>query len=199
MEVWKDIKGYRGLYRISNHGNIKSLARWVNAGKHGYFTKERILSNKTKSNQYITVALSKDGKRESTRIHRLVAEAFIPNKDNKEQVNHIDLDKKNNNVGNLEWVTPSENIQHAVKNIPNMIKPMNDYNKRIRPKTILQFSMDGALLDEYQNAKMAERKTGILSRNILQVASKDEYKPGKTRKQAGGYIWRFEDEIKNIS
>lgn len=185
MEIWKDIEGFEGIYQISTKGRLKSFK----AVKDG-----QVLSNKNSKGDYLSVVLQYKGIKKHARIHRLVAEAFIPNPDNKPEVNHIDGNKQNNCVENLEWVTRLENARHAIKSNPNIIRGINRYNKFIRPKTIQQLSLDGILLMEFPNSKEAEKITGVCHRNILQVASGDEYKPGRTRKQAGGYIWRYKDE-----
>lgn len=183
METWKTIPGFEGLYQISDKGRLKSFKQYE-AGK--------ILSRKNSKGDYIrTVLCGKGVKSRSISIHRLVAEAFIPNPDNKPEVNHIDGNKQNNRVENLEWVTRAENAHHAIKFNPNITKAMVRYNRFVRPKTIQQFSIAGKLIAEYPNSIEAEKATGVCQRNILQVAGKEEYKPGKTRKQAGGYIWRY--------
>ena len=102
-EVWKDILGYEGLYQISSLGRVKSFHR----------NKPLILSLKKTSLGYLDVTLSKNGVKKSFRVNRLVAIAFIPNLENKPQVNHIDENKLNNKVSNLEWVTSKENINHG--------------------------------------------------------------------------------------
>ena len=113
-EVWKDIEGYEGLYQVSTCGNIKSLAKpRKNGNGRSYIQKEKLLKQSFTSTGYKKVELYKDGKRKSFKVHRLVAIAFIPNPDNKPEVNHIDGNKINNNIDNLEWVTSSENSIHA--------------------------------------------------------------------------------------
>ena len=109
MEQWKAIQGFEN-YLVSSLGNIKTVK--------GNF-KKVIYDNK---NSYGYVELWKNNKGKKFRIHRLVAETFIPNYANKEQVNHIDGDKTNNCVSNLEWVTPKENIRHAINNNLSSIK-----------------------------------------------------------------------------
>lgn len=118
-EVWKPIKGFEGLYEVSNMGRVKSLDRAYNLPIE-YFPggkalkKGRIISGNKGDKHYQQVALfDRQGKKKYASIHRLVAEAFIPNPEGKKQVNHIDGNKQNNNVSNLEWVTPSENIIHS--------------------------------------------------------------------------------------
>jgi len=108
MEEWKWIDGYEGEYKISNKGNIKSFKKC----KDGKILKPK----RDGKNKYLMICLSNNGKQKYCLIHRLVAQAFIPNYDNKEEVNHIDGNKKNNTVENLEWVTHIENIHHAFNN-----------------------------------------------------------------------------------
>lgn len=104
-EVFKWVKGYEGRYKISNRGRVYSVKTDI------YLSENRL----TKCG-YIYVALSKDNKTREFRMHRLVATQFIPNPEDKETVNHIDGDKLNNKVGNLEWNTRHENMQHAYDN-----------------------------------------------------------------------------------
>jgi hypothetical protein len=111
MEIWKDIEGYEEKYQVSNLGNVKSLERYVNHWQGGVrVIRERILKPINKKG-YLHVDLS-EGKQH--KIHRLVAYCFLG--PNSKEVNHIDLDKTNNNVNNLEYVTRSENMNHNVKN-----------------------------------------------------------------------------------
>ena len=114
MEIWKDIKGYEGLYQISNFGKVKSLAREkFGNGKSIIKTKEIILKAGINSGGYYTVVLHKNSKGTSTKVHRLVAEHFIKNPKNNLFVNHINAIKTDNSIENLEWCTHLENMQHA--------------------------------------------------------------------------------------
>lgn len=123
MEQWRDIKGYEGLYQVSNLGNIKSLTRvqcyaYANKGRRYRVTKEQLLiPAPTGENHYLCVTLYKDGKKRTKAIHRLVAETFIPNPFNLTQVNHKDEDKSNNSVSNLEWCTCKYNINYGSGNL----------------------------------------------------------------------------------
>lgn len=105
-EEWRPIKGYEGLYEVSNMGRVKSL----------YTSQSIILKQSMSTNGYIKVNLSKDGTRNTKWVHRLVATAFIRNPNNYEVVNHKDCNKKNNTVDNLEWCTSSYNTKHAYLN-----------------------------------------------------------------------------------
>ncbi len=184
-EVWKWVKGWEGIYKISSHGRLKSFKE----NPDGY-----ILSIGPYNSRYVHHVLCYGKRQESVWIHRLVAEHFIPNPNNKKYVNHKDMDGHNNKVSNLEWVTASENAQHAVENNPEIIEGMVHYNKFERPKVIEQLTLEGEKIDEFPNGAEASRQTGICKRNILQVANQTEYAPGKTRSQAGGYKWRFKED-----
>jgi hypothetical protein len=103
-EIWKDVKGYKGRYKVSNYGRVKSC----------HENKCIFLKNADNGKGYIRINLFKNSKSEYFSMQRLVALTFIPNPYNKPCVNHIDNNPSNNNVSNLEWVTPKENTQHAV-------------------------------------------------------------------------------------
>jgi hypothetical protein len=116
MEQWKDIKGFEGMYQVSNLARIKSVERLRSNGSGMQLQPEKIKDIQTHMNGYKYVNLSKDNKNYTHRIHRLVAEAFIPNTENKPDVNHMDTDKGNNLPHNLEWATKKENTKHLIKN-----------------------------------------------------------------------------------
>jgi hypothetical protein len=185
QEIWKDINKFEGIYQVSNFGRVKSFKQF----KDGL-----ILSNKNSNGGYLSLILSCKTHKLHTRIHRLVAQAFIPNPENKPEVNHRDGNKQNNHVDNLEWTTRAENSRHAIESGLADFKGMNFYNQVLRPKAVNQFDLNGCFIESFINCKEASRKTGVCSRNIHQVAAKTEYKPGLTRKQAGGFIWEFKED-----
>lgn len=158
-EVWKDIVGYEGLYQVSNLGRVKSLERYVQ--NHGalQFHKEQIKraserKRKDGNQGYLTLRLYKDNKGKNCYIHRLVAEAFIPNPENKPTVNHINGDKHDNRAKNLEWNTYKENNKHAYDT------GLNGETHR-RTMRVLQYDADMNLIAEYPSMREAERQTGI--------------------------------------
>jgi len=118
IEEWKDIKGYEGYYQVSNLGRVRSMPRTIHRKKFGnVYVKCHILKS-TESFGYKYVSLCK-GSQKRLRIHRLVAEAFIPNPDNLPQVNHKDEDKSNNRADNLEWCTQEYNQSYGTGRIRN--------------------------------------------------------------------------------
>lgn len=127
-EKWQDIFNYKGYYRISNFGNVKSLHR-----------KERILKYKKSKNGYCQVCLYKHHIRKMYTVHRLVATHFIDNPKNKSEVNHLDGNKLNNHMTNLEWATRLENQKHAsILGLQNRCKGENHPNAKLTEKDVIE-------------------------------------------------------------
>ena len=181
-EEWKDIKNFEGYYQVSNLGRIRSLDRYVIANKHGgkKLLKSRIMkTTKVKgrdgdNSHYLCVNLRKEGKNKVCMVHRLVAEAFIPNPDNLPVPNHIDGNKSNNIVTNLEWTTYSENNQHALDT--NLRNP--------RGTVICQYDLNHNFIKEYKSVIEASRENGYNYSSISHCLNGRQ----KTYK---GYIWEY--------
>ena len=171
-EIWRDVKGYEGLYQVSSDGRVKSLGR---KDRFGRVIKERILEPAVTHNGYLRVGLHVDGKRKMLRVHRLVCEAFHENPDNKSEVNHVNENKTDNRACNLEWSTRTENCNHGSRN-ERVAKALS--------KPIGQFSLDGKLIKVWQSACEARKQTGFDQGYVGAVAR------GKF-KQAYGYIWKY--------
>jgi hypothetical protein len=126
-EEWRDIKGYEGLYQVSNLGRIKSLPKYHKTKKR-YLSKEKILKQIHNDRGYLMVCLSKNWKKRKFFVHRLVAEAFLENPNNYTQINHIkEMEKDNNNITNLEWCSCKYNCNYGTRNerIKEKIKKWN--------------------------------------------------------------------------
>ena len=178
-EIWKDIVGYEGLYQVSNMGRVRSKERiFESKGTGRYKRNAQILSLGKHSKGYLTVTLFKNGKYKRFLIHRLVAKSFLPRDIFKNQVNHIDGNKTNNNISNIEWCDSSENQIHR----RDILK------KKFAPgKPVIQIDNKGNNIREFESISQAAKSTGIKSQNISCVCQ------GKNR-QAGGFRWEF---IKN--
>jgi len=154
-EIWKDIAGFENYYQVSNFGRVKRKKHFIeceNGNKR--FFKEKILFYKKNEKGYIRVHLRSKLKDSMYAVHRIVAEAFIPNPDRKETVNHKDFNKENNYVENLEWMTISENIKHAVVN--SRYKSAN-LKKRHRTKNNTSSIYNGVSFDNSQIKKWRAR------------------------------------------
>ena len=169
-EEWKDIVGYEGLYQVSNLGRIRAIRN----------SAYKILEGQKKQSGYIGCALSKNGIIKHYRVHRLVAEAFIQNAENKPQVNHINGIKTDNNVKNLEWCTAKENINHSYK--VGLSKGRRD-GKNVLSKKIRQYSLDGVLIKEWESAMQIQREMGFNNSAISACCLNKQ-------KQSYGYVWR---------
>ena len=179
-EVWKDIKGYEGLYQVSNMGRVKSLGRMV-ASKKGskQYRKERILKPWTNRGGYLQVTLCNgSNKRTAPQVHRLVCKEFHKNPENKPEVNHINEDKLDNRACNLEWVTAKENINHGTRTA-RMAKT--------RSKSVGQYTRDGKFVKIWQSPHEVEKLFGFAPNTISAAAR------GK-RKTAYGFIWKYINE-----
>lgn len=117
MEIWKDIKGYEGYYQVSNTGSVKSLTREVNRSdnKKGFY-KSRILKLNQDKKGYLRVKLTKNSKAKTFKVHRIVADHFLKKSIHNKEINHLDGNKKNNKISNLEVCNSSENAIHAILN-----------------------------------------------------------------------------------
>lgn len=180
-EIWKPVKGFEDKYEISNLGRVKNKIT------------NHIFKNTNQYGNYFSMVLYDGEKRKSVKIHRLVAQAFIPNPGNFKYVNHKDMNKQNNCVNNLEWCTQSYNTRHAISNGANTMSGFNKYNKNKAHKKygyIYQFDKNNNYIAKYYSPLEASKITGVCSRNILQVINHEE-----GRKQAGGYIWLKESEV----
>ncbi|WP_339008567.1 NUMOD4 motif-containing HNH endonuclease [Fusobacterium varium] len=178
MEIWKDIKGYEGLYQVSNFGRVKSLERFKQNHSKLQRVPEKIKSAKKNLEGYLSVDLYKNNIQKTVRVHRLVAEAFIENSLNKETVNHIDGDKSNNCVGNLEWATYREQNIHFYKkklksreNIDKAIKAMNaKLSKKVK-------CLNNNLI--YISASEAGRQNNISSSLVMKCCRGERKTAGK--------------------
>lgn len=185
-EIWKDIPGYEGFYKISSFGNIKSLPRLVKRCNSIYPIQGRNV--KTHNHQgYLKVGLSKNGVDTKYLVHRLVALAFIPNLYNKPYINHINSQPSDNRVENLEWCTQSENNFHAYRfgrKLPVRFFLGKKGALHHQAKKCLQYDLSGNFIKEWGCLNDIEREINIAATSIGGCCS------GRL-KTAGGFVWKL--------
>ena len=171
----KLIQGFPN-YRVREDGVIESCYKFKTNIPPDVWREVKPVYDK--SCGYLIVTLCHEGVRKNKRVHRLIAESFIPNPQNKAHVNHIDGNKLNNTITNLEWNTPKENTNHSIK--------LGFHNpSRLRNSAVIQICKDsGKTIAEFFSIHEAERSTGVANQNIWKVCN------GK-RKTAGNYVWAY--------
>lgn len=179
-ELWKDIPNFEGYYQASNLGRIRSVDRYVKyKNTDGVaLRKGKILSPKTSNKGYLETTLMKEGKNYYKRIHQLIASAFLPNPNNYPYINHINENKKDNRVENLEWCTPKYNTEAY-------------HESRIQ---VFQYTLQGKLLKIWHSITKAAESIGLDKTGIQHCCN------GNKLKTYGGYIWSYKslsfDKIK---
>lgn len=176
MEEWRDIKDYEGLYQVSNLGRVKSFHR----------NKEKLLKLNPVKDGYLCVYLFKNGKGKQNQVHRLVAEAFIPNHYNLPQVNHKNEIKTDNRVENLEFCDCRYNVNYGTAIQRRKEKRLNG----VQSKPVYQYTLDGEFVAEYPSTREIERQLGFYQTGISSVC----LGKGKTYK---GYIWKYKEPQSN--
>lgn len=188
MIEWRPIEGYEGLYEVSNKGRVRSL----NYRHTGEAKILRLCKNK---DGYLCVHLSKNGTRYAKQVHRLVASAFIPNIGDKPQVNHIDGDKTNNKVDNLEWVTGKENMQHAwntglskmTEDRKKKVSEANKGSKHPQAKRVICVTTG----EIFNYIREAERKYNIAHQSISDCCRGKRKTAGKHPATGEKLVWRY--------
>lgn len=181
-EEFRDIKGCEGIYQVSNYGRVKSLERIIYGGnkynnnKKTRVQEEKILKLQYDKDNYLRIGLYKNNKKPYISVHRLVAEAFIPNPNSYPCVNHKDENKQNNLYFNLEWCTVAYNNNYGSR--PTILK-----NKG---KRVVQKTLEGEIINEFINVKNASELTGTCRSSIICCCNK---KPHFI--SAGGYKWEY--------
>ncbi len=164
QEVWRPVKDYEGIYEVSNLGKVKSIDRVIeyNSGlcksrnQKGTYTYLAVGRN-----GYHSASLWKNNKEMRFSVHRLVAQAFIENPENKKQVNHKDGNKINNHVSNLEWMTASENGKHRFSELGHVPPALGRTGELSgRSKKVNQYSLDGSYINTFDSARIATMHLG---------------------------------------
>lgn len=178
MEIWKPVKGYEGLYEVSNQGNVRSVHyKGTNTAK--------TLVLKANNSGRLYVGLYLNGRPKYFLVHRLVAMAFVPNPNAYPEINHIDENPMNNNVENLEWCTRKQNVRYYNDNHPDHYRKRGcRVHGKHKGKRIIQVSCDGRVVKEWENSREIFIETGMSDWSISECCRGN-------RKTAYGYKWQY--------
>jgi hypothetical protein len=184
-EIWKPIKDYEGLYEVSNYGRVRSVdhVEYIPHPRNPLYIQKRKIYGRIKKLRhhkagYWITDLYKENIGTTKTVHRLVAEAFIPNPQNKPEVNHIDENKENSRVENLEWCSRVENVRHGTA-----LTRMG----RGHWTPVIQMTKDGTFVKRWDCMQEAADKLGLHMTHISAVCR------GRS-KSHGGFLWRYPDE-----
>lgn len=177
-EIWKDVKGYKGIYQISNFGRVKSLARFIIVKNHKRFLKEKMIKTNIDIYGYEYFIMNKNCHKKHCKIHRLVAETFLENPFNYTMINHKDENKQNNNVNNLEWCNAKYNLNYG-----------NRSKKYMKPVAMIDLNTN-KIIKIFKSLKDVEIELKINHSKVSSVCHNH-------RKSAGGYKWKFLSEVNN--
>ena len=178
MEIWKTIDGTDNKYAVSNLGNVKRLEHYTIVGPNKIHYEERILKQYTSKDGYRVVHISINGKRYVKKVHRLVAQYFLDNPNDHPQVNHIDENRQNNSVENLEWCTAKQNSNHGSR---------NEKLRKCSGLKIAQYSLSGELIKIWDSMSQASASFGCTTTCCIRRVCKGD------RKSYKGFVWKYVD------
>lgn len=178
MENWRPVAGYESLYLVSDNGNVKSLPKLITYSD-GRIRKynEKILKLQISKSGYTVINLTKDGCKCTKYVHRLVAEAFIPNPEQLPEINHIDEDKTNNHSSNLEWCDRTYNNHHS------MITETLNESKKV---PVIQLTLDGSFIRRWSGIREAARGLGMKTHKHIRECCLGQ------AKSCYGFKWQYE-------
>lgn len=191
MKIWRDVVGFEGIYEVSECGSVRSLDRIYKRNNDGAKVRKtgRVLKQALSEDGYPCLNLknAEKGLKKSLKVHRIVAEAFVDNKDHYLEVNHIDEDKKNNNASNLEWCTRKHNMNHGTA-MERMVKSPGFIKARQESmKPVVGVSLSDGKRIRFESLSKAD-ENGFPRRNVQAAIIGSD-------KSCRGYVWFFEDEF----
>lgn len=194
QEIWKDIKGFEGLYQVSNFGRVKSI-RHLKTSYCGAMRKNHILATQDKGDfRYKLVTLRVKGKSRSVGVHRLVAEAFLPNPQNLPVINHRDENPSNNHVDNLEWCTQRKNVLYSMA-LHDRLRKEKPQRNRDKERPICAFTKDGAFVGRFESIIEASLSPIVTTPCLRAVRCRIRQCLRGEIPYAGGYKWKYESDV----
>ena len=184
-EIWIDIEGYEGIYKVSNYGRVLSVER---KDRSGFLRNSKILTQEKTKRGYYRVRLSKDMETKKFSVHTLVGNAFVPNPNNFNLINHKDENPENNFYKNLEWCSHKYNLNYG------------NHNKKVaktKGRSVLQYDLKGNLIKKYCSVGEASKETGLNYKQIYRCCSEiRKRKDGTSNHIYGNYYWEYNEKTK---